>query len=342
MATHKAATAVTIAPVQEKSGLAEYVDRYWKLGLLVAVVITGAILFLKHKASTQRLEDDLSWDKVLAVTTEDPMSRDLSGSAADLGAVESQIRGKQAGAWALFLGATNAAEQQEPDEARKALAELRAQYPNHSLVTQKLSYPGTEAPQTAADALQARVEALSTWKVAHPGLFANPELPADAPRVRVQTDQGDIVLGLYSTLAPQHVENFLKHVREGFYNGTRFHRVIPGFMIQSGDPNTISGEADTWGLGGPGYKVPHEDNDLKHFAGVLAAAKMGGDKESSGSQFYITVAPTHQLDGDYVVFGKVLEGMPTAHAIESTPIDPTTRDRPVTPPVIRSMELIGG
>ncbi len=342
MATHKAATAVTIAPISEKSALAAWVERYWKLALLAAVVITGAILYMQHQANTRRTEDDRSWDQVLAVTTEDRFSRNLAGDPDALRGVASQVQGKQAGAWALYVAAVSAAESQEPEQAQSALAELRSRYPDHPILTRQLAYPGAESPATAGDQLQKRVDALSAWKSEHAGLFANSELPSDAPRVRIQTDQGEIVLGLYAAEAPQHVENFLKLVREGFYNGTAFHQVIPRFLLQAGDPNTIAGEVATWGSGGPGYTVPHEANNLRHFTGVLAAARTGGAKESSGSQFYLTLAPMHQRDGDYVVFGRVLEGMAALETIEQTPTDPMTQGRPVTPQVIRSIEVIEG
>ena len=130
-------------------------------------------------------------------------------------------------------------------------------------------------------------------------------------------------------------------MREAYYTGQKFHRVIAGFMIQAGDPNTVSGAVETWGQGGPPYKIDREDNGLKHFTGVLAAAKMTGDTKSSGSQFYITVADAHKLDSDYTVFGKVLEGMDVVHQIEAGTIVPGT-DRPEQPATIQSVEIVSG
>jgi peptidyl-prolyl cis-trans isomerase B (cyclophilin B) len=276
------------------------------------------------------------------VTNEDPFARTLAGAPSELQAAAAQVRGKQAGAWALFLAAASAAEDQEAEVAQRALAELRSSYPGHELLTRPYPYPGHEQPISPVDALQARVDGMASWKAAHPGLFVNPEPPADAPKVKIHTDLGDVLVALYPTEAPKHVENFLKLAREGYYSGTKFHRVIPGFMIQGGDPNSIQGEPATWGQGGPEYKIAREPNSLKHFAGYLAAAKKGGDTESSGSQFYITLAPAHHLDGEHVVFGKVLEGMEVVRAIEKTPKDPAAVDRPTAPPVVRSMEVVGG
>src|SRR5438128_764113 len=142
MATHKAATAVTIAPVSDKSALAAWVDQYWKAGALLTLAVAGAILYFQLQKTARRTEDDRSWDQVIAVLNEDRMSRTLSGNPQELLSVASQVQGKQAGAWALFMAAANAAEAQDPEEARKALAELRSRYATHPLLTDKYAFPG--------------------------------------------------------------------------------------------------------------------------------------------------------------------------------------------------------
>ncbi len=342
MAAHKAASAVTIAPISEKSALATWVDRYWKLATLLAIAVTGFIVYLQTKSSAERSENDHSWDRVLGVAREDPASRGLSGNPAELQGLADQIQGKQAGAWALYLAATSAAEDQEYEEAKKAVTQLKAQYPGHPLLNEKKVFVGSEAAQSPVDVLEARIDAQRAWRSAHATLFTNPDLPADAPRVKIHTDKGDVVVGLYAAEAPKHVENFLKLAREGYYNGTKFHRVVPGFVVQGGDPNTITGDPTTWGPGGPDYKVPREENTLRHITGVLAMAKKGSDTDSSGSQFYVTVAPAHNLDGKHVVFGKVIEGMNVIREIERSPIAANTADRPENPVVVQSMEVVGG
>lgn len=342
MATHKAATAVTIAPVSEKSALAIWVDRYWKLAALLVVAATGVIIYLQQQKHSRRAEDDRSWEQILAVANEDRASRTLTGDAADLEAAAAQVQGKQAGAWALYMAASSAAQKEEAESAQRALTQLRSQYPQHPLLTRTFAFPGSPTPVSAVDALQKRVDGMAAWRSAHAPMFVNPELPADAPRVRIHTDLGDIVVGLYTAEAPKHVENFLKLAREGYYSGTKFHEVAPSFLIRGGDPNSIQGEPVTWGQGGPDYTIPRETNTLKHFKGYVAAAKNPGQLESSGSQFFITTSPLHQFDGDRVVFGKVVEGMDVVHAIEKTPLDPAGTGRPVTAPTIRSMEVVGG
>lgn len=124
-----------------------------------------------------------------------------------------------------------------------------------------------------------------------------------------QTNHGEIVVGFFPDKAPEHVKAFKKLVSDGFYDGTRFHRVIPGFMIQGGDPNTKDlAKKSLWGTGGPGYQLKAEFNDVKHTRGVLSAAR-SQDRNSAGSQFFLMVANSPHLDGQYSAFGEVLSGM---------------------------------
>ena len=104
--------------------------------------------------------------------------------------------------------------------------------------------------------------------------------------VNIETNHGNISFELLPELAPETVRNFEKLTKDGFYDGTLFHRVIPGFMIQGGDPNTISGEPNTWGQGGPDEKLDAEFNSIKHNRGIVSMAR-GGDVNSAGSQFFI-------------------------------------------------------
>ena len=116
------------------------------------------------------------------------------------------------------------------------------------------------------------------------------------------TESGNIEFEMFSEDAPNTVENFLKLVKEGFYDGLAFHRVIPGFMAQGGCPNTRSGASGMPGTGGPGYKIKCEINSNKHLIGSLSMAHAG--KDTGGSQFFIVYEPQPHLDGVHTVFGK--------------------------------------
>jgi cyclophilin family peptidyl-prolyl cis-trans isomerase len=144
-------------------------------------------------------------------------------------------------------------------------------------------------------------------------LRAAEEKAGDLPKVKLTTSQGDIVVALFENEAPNTTANFISLVESGFYNGLTFHRVIPTFMAQAGDPN---GD----GSGGPGYTIPDEcrqENHRKHFRGSLSMAKTA-TPDSGGSQFFITFAPTGHLDGKHTVFGRVVEGLRVLAKLQRT------------------------
>jgi peptidyl-prolyl cis-trans isomerase B (cyclophilin B) len=130
----------------------------------------------------------------------------------------------------------------------------------------------------------------------------------------VETNLGIIVFKLLPDLAPETVRNFETLSRNGFYNGTLFHRVIPGFMIQGGDPNTKAGNKSTWGTGGPGHTIKAEFSSRSHHRGIVSMAR-SQDPNSAGSQFFIVTTDSTFLDRQYTVFGEVIEGMDVADKI---------------------------
>jgi peptidyl-prolyl cis-trans isomerase B (cyclophilin B) len=138
---------------------------------------------------------------------------------------------------------------------------------------------------------------------------------AAAPAV-IETKFGEIELELFADKAPGHVKNFLDLARKGFYDGTTFHRVIPAFMIQGGDPGTkdLSAPRSRHGTGGPGYTIKAEFNDTAHKRGILSMAR-SSDPDSAGCQFFICVADALFLDRQYTAFGRVVRGMEAADKI---------------------------
>jgi len=130
----------------------------------------------------------------------------------------------------------------------------------------------------------------------------------------IETNLGIIVFKLLPDLAPETVRNFEKLARDGFYNGTLFHRVIPGFMIQGGDPNTKNGNKNTWGTGGPGHTIKAEFSSRSHHRGIVSMAR-AQDPDSAGSQFFIVTTDSTFLDRQYTVFGEVIEGIDVADKI---------------------------
>ena len=155
------------------------------------------------------------------------------------------------------------------------------------------------------------------------------------PVVTIETNRGTIKAELYPEIAPNTVNNFISLIKKGFYDGTIFHRVIPGFMIQGGDPEGT-------GMGGPGYCIKGEftsngfQNDLRHTRGVLSMAR-AMDPNSAGSQFFIMVANAPHLDGDYASFGMVIEGQEEADRIVN--VKRNWSDKPKTPEVMKKVTV---
>ena len=137
----------------------------------------------------------------------------------------------------------------------------------------------------------------------------------------IKTNFGNIEFKLLPELAPEHVRNFTKLAQSGFYDGTLFHRVIPSFMIQGGDPNTKDPNLkSSWGMGGPGYTINAEFNSRSHLRGIISMAR-SQDPNSAGSQFFIVTSDSAFLDREYTVFGEVTAGMDVADKIVSLPRD---------------------
>ncbi len=155
------------------------------------------------------------------------------------------------------------------------------------------------------------------------------EAPADEVKGKVaviETNLGTIKFKFLEDKAPGHTENFVTLAKKGFYDGTRFHRVIPGFMIQGGDPNSKSGDRARMGTGDPGYKIKAEFNDTKHVRGIVSMAR-SQDPNSAGCQFFICVDDASFLDKQYTAFGQVISGMDVVDKIVNLKRD--GRDNPL-------------
>jgi cyclophilin family peptidyl-prolyl cis-trans isomerase len=155
----------------------------------------------------------------------------------------------------------------------------------------------------------------------------------------IETTLGDIELELQNDMAPGHVKNFKDLAEKGFYDGTTFHRVIPGFMIQGGDPNTKSDDRSTHGMGGPGYTIKAEFSSTPHTRGVLSMAR-SQDPDSAGSQFFVVVKDSSFLDNQYTVFGRVTKGMEVVDKIVNVPRD--SKDNPNEKVEMKSVKMING
>lgn len=154
----------------------------------------------------------------------------------------------------------------------------------------------------------------------------------------IQTNLGRIVAKFFPEVAPNHSENFLKLAESGFYNGTRFHRVIPGFVIQGGDPNTKDKPRSQHGTGGPGWNVNAEFNEVPHTPGILSMAR-SGHPDSAGSQFFVCTGRVPHLDRQYTVFGQVIEGMDVVEKIVSLKRDSNDNPLEENPAIMENVSV---
>jgi peptidyl-prolyl cis-trans isomerase B (cyclophilin B) len=159
----------------------------------------------------------------------------------------------------------------------------------------------------------------------------------------IKTSEGEMVVQFWTDAAPKTIENFKKLVRQGFYDGTIFHRIIKGFMIQGGDPNSKDpAKENSYGQGGPDYKIKAEFNDHPHDAGVISMAR-SADPDSAGSQFFICLAPIHRLDHQYTTFGKLIKGDDVLEKIGNTPVERNSQgetSKPTKRVVIETVKIV--
>ena len=168
--------------------------------------------------------------------------------------------------------------------------------------------------------------------------FAADEKKAGDEVAVIKTSLGTMVLEFWADVAPKHVENFKTLAKKGFYDGTAFHRVIKGFMIQGGDPLTKDdAQQMRWGTGDPGYKIKAEFNDKHHTRGVLSMAR-SQDPDSAGSQFFICHDKASSLDGKYTAFGKLINGDDVLEKIATTETAPG--DRPLKKVTVESIKIV--
>jgi peptidyl-prolyl cis-trans isomerase B (cyclophilin B) len=159
----------------------------------------------------------------------------------------------------------------------------------------------------------------------------------------IKTSEGEMVVQFWNDAAPNTIENFKKLARQGFYDGTIFHRIVKGFMIQGGDPNSKdTAKESSYGEGGPGYKIKAEFNDHSHQRGVISMAR-SSDPDSAGSQFFICLAPVPRLDHQYTTFGKLIKGENVLENIGDTPVTKNSmgeNSKPTKRVVIESIKIV--
>jgi len=194
----------------------------------------------------------------------------------------------------------------------------------------------TASTTTNTTAAPTTGEAPATATVPKAGEEEKPMSNYENKVAELHTTSGEIDIRFFPDKAPNHVKNFIDLAEKGFYNGSKFHRVIPGFMIQGGDPNTKTPNTSSWGMGGSGKNVKAEFNNVSHKRGIVSMAR-SNDPNSASSQFFIVVKDSTFLDKQYTVFGQVTKGMDVADKIVSAPRN--AQDRPDSPVSITSIKI---
>jgi peptidyl-prolyl cis-trans isomerase B (cyclophilin B) len=337
MPKHIAPSSVRIATTLEETPFRAWLERHWSKLAMLALAITGGVMIATWMSNQARASADESWDRLARAVDFGSGFAIQTSEAAALKGLAEELGDEQAAAWAKALQVAKLVAEGDASSADLAIAEFEITHKNHPLAAVKLELVAGATPLTLPDYWRQRLSGQIQWEAGHGGLFANPPLPEGSPRVRITTSRGDIEVGLYREKAPRHVENFLGLCSAGFYDGTLFHRVVKGSMVQGGDPNSRNGAPDSWGAGGPDYKLAPEISDLKHFPFALAAANGDPEVGSNGSQFYITTAPSHHLDGINTIFGVVLSGQSVLQAVESGEV---TGDRPKVPVEVQSTHVL--
>jgi cyclophilin family peptidyl-prolyl cis-trans isomerase len=193
----------------------------------------------------------------------------------------------------------------------------------------------TQTTETAATETSATTAA-ETTSSAQPAAQEENPMSYENKVAEIHTSAGQINIRFFADVAPNHVKNFIDLANKGFYNGTKFHRIIPGFMIQGGDPNTISGNPSTWGTGGSPTNLKAEFNTVSHKRGIVSMAR-AQHPDSASSQFFIVVSDSTFLDRQYTAFGQVTKGMDVADKIVAAPRG--ANDRPNDPTSITKIVI---
>lgn len=321
---HKAPTEVTLVQ-EEKSAFAQWVESNWRMGAALAVIASIAILGIQYRRQQSVASTIEDWDR-LSTLMEGGEADSIAQGAGNLPPLQGDV--------ALLTAAAMHSQDREFDEALAALDRISGEFP----LLDQLEMPSGEdgVSRSVLETARHLVEENRTLQASLEAKLTNPPPPEDAPRVRLETSLGPIVITLYPDRAPLHVANFLARVDEGYYGNLKFHRILPGRIVQTGDPNTRDGDPATWGQGGPEERVESEgDNGLVHAPYVLSMARSGNDPKSSGSQFFITLRREHQWDEDYTVFGTV-EDEASRATLDSLGEVEVTGDRPNDPPLLLS------
>jgi cyclophilin family peptidyl-prolyl cis-trans isomerase len=314
MADHKAPTQVTISTGEGNTELHDLVRRYWKPVAGVAAVIVGIVVWRVAVTEQKAKSDTKAWNRVrkdvqMEFSIQPP-------PLAVLGGLEEELAGSTVAPWVKAIGVGSQLEAGKTSEAVAAAKSIVASWPDNLLVATPIYAAQSEGSRMTLPAwIETSSAALSSFESERPDLKGNPPPAGSAPRVRIKTSKGDIVVALYDSIAPKHAENFLKLCDGGFYDGTKVSRLVAGQLVEAGDPNTRGEDSSEWGKGGPGYTLAHEGYGVWNYKYSMTSIPMDDNFTSNGSMFRLLLSDAHSFDGAASVFGVVVEGMEVLDAL---------------------------
>lgn len=305
---HKSATEVTIAPLAEKSAVEQFVESYWKLGVLCAVLLIGGALYWQSQRQERSSTRRASWARLMEGSGIGGFNRLPTASTTDVAALSTELAQTDAGGWARMIEAQARLSARDYEGARAALKQIPAAGTTEALTSPLWLEPKTSALRSAVDALTAAIEAQEAWEREHAGLLRNPAPTTTNSRVQLQTDRGPVSVTLYDDRAPMHVANFLAKVAEGRLKGVTLVAGGPSRWLEM---STLPRAAPAGVTEAPPAEavIAAEPSSLFHFAGILTSVPGADPGTSAPDRFALTCSDVHEWDGERVVFGEVTEGL---------------------------------
>ena len=333
---HKSATEVTIAPLADKSAVEQFVESYWKIGVLCAVLLIGGALYWQSQRQERSSTRRASWARLMEGAGIEAFSRSPTASAADVAALSTELAQSDAAGWARLIEAQARLSASDYEGARAALKQIPAAGTAEALTAPLWLEPKTSALRSAVDALTLAIDSQEAWEREHTGLLRNPASATTNARVRLQTDRGPVTVTLYEDRAPLHVANFLAKVVEGR---------LKGVSLVSGGPSrwlelTALPKAAEEGATEPPPAeagIAAEPSGLFHFAGVLTSIPSADPKTSAPDRFALTCTNVHEWDGERVVFGEVTEGLELLKLAVAPPSSP---EAPATSLLVQDVQKL--
>lgn len=336
MPEHKSPTQVTLSTGEGTSELHGVVARYWKPAAILVGIAATVILVSVVKSERRVKAAHSAWNRVRKDVQFGFMVE--PAPTAVLGGLEEELAGSKVVPWIRAISIGGLLEEGKSAAASDSARSLASSWPDHALSRVGFFSGESGGPRMSLPAwIESALATSASFEEARKDLSANPVPSEMSPRVVIKTTVGDIVVALFADLSPRHAENFLKLCSDGFYDGTRIHRLVQGQYLEAGDPNSRTEGSEDWGTGGPGYSIPHEGAKAWNYKYAVTSVQADDNYSSNGSQFRIMLSDVHSFDGASSVFGVVVDGTAVLDELGAAEVSGA---RPTNPVTIQSTEVM--